>query len=130
MADEEPRIIVDSDWKREAQEEKDRLAAEVEQAMQQAELPDATFLELVNMIVMQAMISLGGMQMPDGKQIPQDLMAAKHHIDLLEIMQQKTKGNLDDQEQKVLDSTLHELRMGFVQASTSAGSADPTQSPE
>ena len=126
MPDEEPKIIVDSDWKQEAREEKERLERETASVGQEQPLADASFLEIVNMIAMQAIIGLGGMNMGDGRQVPPDLRVAKHHIDLLEILQAKTTDKLDDTEQQVLDATLHELRMGFVQASTTT-SGEPEE---
>lgn len=128
MPDEEPRIIVDSDWKKEAQAEKEKLIQETAASAPAAEpgqANQANFLDIVNMIAMQAIVSLGGVKMPDGHEVPQDLAAAKYHIDLLDVLVQKTAGQLDDTEQKVLEATLHELRMGFVQ--TTSG---PPGSPE
>lgn len=117
MADGEPRIIVDSDWKQEAQEEKERLARQAAAQARQP-LPEASFLEIVNMVAMQAIIGLGGMKMPDGREMPPDPELARHNIDLLAVLQEKTAGCLNETEQRVLEATLHELRMGFVQTTT------------
>ena len=65
----------------------------------------------------QARICLGDIDDPAAKEKQVDLEAAKHHIDLLEMLDLKTKGNLDDQEKKLLDSVLYELRMRYVQLS-------------
>lgn len=113
---EKPRIIVDSDWKSEAQREKERLAQQLDEEGDGGPLPPASFMELVNMVLMQAMIGFGGFQTPDGRTIPPDLEVAKHHIDLLGVLADKTKGNLTDDEKKLLDAALYELRMRFVQA--------------
>ena len=128
MADEEPKIIVDSDWKQEAQQEKERLSEETADAGQGGPLPDPSFLEIVNLLAMQAVIGLGGMRMPDGREMPADINVAKHNIDLIEILKEKTAGQLDDTEQKVLDATLHELHLGFVQA-TSPAAAESENEP-
>ena len=120
MSDDEPKIIVDSDWKQEAQNEKERLSQEYVSDKERRQLPQPSFLEIMNLISMQAVIGLGGMKMPDGREVPADLDTAKHNIDLLEVLQQKTKGRLEETEQKALDATLHELRMAFVQASAAA----------
>ena len=122
MSDDEPKIIVDADWKQEAQEEKERLSQELPPGEHVQALPEPSFLEIVNLISMQAVIGLGGMKMPDGREVPADLDTAKHNIDLLDVLHKKTEGQLDETERQVLDATLHELRMAFVQAST-AGSA-------
>ena len=42
----------------------------------------------------------------------------KHHIELLEILQKKTEGNLTDDEKRALDAVIYELRMQYVQAVT------------
>ncbi len=125
MPDEEPKIIIDSDWKMEAQAEKERLIEETADAGPAPEPGQANFLDIVNMIAMQAIVSLGGVKMPDGREVPQDLAVAKYHIDLLDVLMQKTTGQLDDTERKVLEAALHELRMGFVQTTS-----EPQGSPE
>ncbi|MCH7592331.1 MAG: DUF1844 domain-containing protein, partial [Planctomycetes bacterium] len=75
------------------------------------------------LIAMQAAVGLGGYQGPGGDRIPPNPEAAKFHIDLLEVLQEKTKGNLSDEETKVLDSVLYELRMHFVQVTTGTAPA-------
>jgi hypothetical protein len=55
------------------------------------------------------------MQGPGGQAIPADPEVARFHIDMLELLQDKTKGNLTDEESKTLSATLHELRMMYVQ---------------
>jgi len=127
MADQpgdKPKIQVDSDWKAEAQREKERLAEETEAARERGPLPAPSLGELVNMTFMQAMLGLGGMQTPDGRTIAPDLEVAKHYIDLLALLGEKTKGNLTDDEKRLLDAALYELRMRYVQAvSAPAGTA-------
>lgn len=117
MADEntEPKIIIDSDWKEEAQQEKERLA-EMEGETPAGQLPDkASFTHMINLLTMQAIVGMGGMQDPSGKPIPADPQMARFHIDLLGVLEEKTKGNLDDEEKSLLSQSLHELRMMFVQ---------------
>lgn len=125
----EGKIFVDSDWKREAQQEKERLAQDL-QGGERGKLPEPGFAEVVNMISMQAAIGLGGFQTPDGNQIPPDLEVAKYHIDLLEVLSAKTKGNLDESEQRLLSTALHELRMIFVQVSAALMQARGRGAPE
>jgi hypothetical protein len=117
MAEEtgERKLHIDSDWKSEAAREKERLAKEQRNA-QAAPLPgEPSFVELLNMLVMQAAIALGGYQGPSGERIPPNPMAAKHHIDLLEVLEKKTAGNLIEEEKRTLDAVLYELRMQYVQ---------------
>ncbi|PJB30992.1 MAG: DUF1844 domain-containing protein [Deltaproteobacteria bacterium CG_4_9_14_3_um_filter_65_9] len=63
---------------------------------------------------MGAMVGLGMLQGPDGKRPPVDLPAAKDAIDLLGILQEKTKGNLTKEEEEVLREGLYHLRMGYM----------------
>ena len=114
-------LYSDSDWKEEAAQEKERLTAQEEHEPRTpaaaGEAP-ATFVELVNLLAMQAVIGLGGFQGAGGERIPPNPTAAKHHIDLLEILKKKSEGNLTDDEKRALDSVLYELRMQYVQAAT------------
>jgi len=51
-----------------------------------------------------------------GERAPQDLTAAHQMIELISLLQDKTKGNLTPEEAKLVDDLLYELRMRFVQA--------------
>lgn len=118
MADEkqESKIIVDSDWKQEAAEEKARLEETTTDVGKEQPLPDASFPELINMLVMQAAVSLGGYKGPTGEMVQRDLATAKHFIDMLEVLKGKTKGNLTDEEDKAMEAVLYEMRMRYVEA--------------
>lgn len=72
------------------------------------------FLDLVKSLQVGAMAGLGMLQGPDGKRPPVDLPAAKDAIDLLGILQEKTKGNLTKEEEEVLREGLYHLRMGYM----------------
>ncbi len=124
QAGDKPKIIVDSDWKSEAQKEKERLTEELEESGDSGPIPPPSFAEVINMVFMQAMIGMGGFQAPDGRIVQPDLEVAKHHIDMLDLLAEKTKGNLTDDEQKLLGAATYELRMRFVQA-TGAAPMDP-----
>jgi len=120
---EEKKIIIDEDWKQEAQKEKEILAAEEEAEKQKAEdqveghgqLPPGNFAALVSMLTTQALFAMGFLQIKGQDKKEPDLQLAKYNIDMLETLEEKTKGNLTDEEQKVLSDTLRELRMGYVQ---------------
>jgi hypothetical protein len=73
-------------------------------------LPPASFDLLVVSLAMQAQMEL---QSPEGAP---DLEMARHSIDLLGVLQQKTRGNLTLEEQRLLDNTVTELRFRYVQA--------------
>ena len=109
-----PKLHIDDDWKSQAAQEKERLAETVDQAADRR-LPQADFLGLVNLIAMQAMVGLGGFAGPGGQDIPPNLELAKHHIDLLDVLDRKTQNNLDPEEKRVLETALHQLRMAYVE---------------
>ncbi len=75
-----------------------------------------TFLDLVMTLQMGAMVNLGMIQTSDGRKPPVNLPAAKDSIDILEILQGKTKGNLTEEETGVLTEGLYHLRMAYVAA--------------
>jgi len=118
----EKKIIVDEDWKQQAQKEKEILAAQEEAEKQKKEgqkfshgpLPEGNFAALVSMLATQALFALGLLQMKGQEKKEPDLELARYNIDMLETLQEKTKGNLTEQEKQVLDNTLNELRMGYV----------------
>lgn len=80
-------------------------------------LPAPDFSVLVGMLSTQAFVSLGIIPNPATGKPELQLNLAKHLIDLLAVVENKTKGNLDKDEQSLLDSTLHQLRMVFVEQS-------------
>jgi hypothetical protein len=126
MADEEKKkekkIIVDEDWKAEAQREKEILAAQEEAEKKKAQkekqargpLPKGNFAALVSMLTTQALFALGLLQVKGQEKKEPDLELAKYNIDMLETLEEKTKGNLTKEEETVLANTLNELRMGYV----------------
>ena len=119
MPDEQKKIIVDDDWKAEARKEKERLAQETAEP---EPLPAASFAELVNLIVMQAMAGMGLLPGPAGERFAPNLEVAKHFIDMLQVLEDKTKSNLTAEEKGLLDQVLYEMRMSFVQV---AGGGPP-----
>jgi hypothetical protein len=64
-------------------------------------------------------VALGVVPGPDGTQ-PADLETARYFIDVLAMIEQKTKGNLDEAEQKLLGSLIYDLRVAFVDAQKKA----------
>ncbi|HEY2588717.1 MAG TPA: DUF1844 domain-containing protein [Tepidisphaeraceae bacterium] len=142
MADELSGLHIDTDWKRQAQEEKRRLAEEEQKKAAAAataplptaagptaavgaarpgaagrrgarEVPAASFASLVNSIMTQALFYLGELA-PQGGEPMVNLDMAKHQIDTLNILEDKTKGNLSEDEQRLLDTALYETRTRFV----------------
>lgn len=73
------------------------------------------FATLVSYLGTTAMFQLGLLPGPGGEYIPPDLANGRRTIDLLEVLQEKTHGNLSADESKLLEDVLYELRMGFVE---------------
>ena len=73
------------------------------------------FAMLVSYLSTTAMFQLGLLPGPGGEYIPSDLANGSRTIDLLEVLQEKTRGNLTSQESKLLDEVLYELRMTFLE---------------
>ncbi|MEO1510958.1 MAG: DUF1844 domain-containing protein, partial [Planctomycetota bacterium] len=123
----EPKIIVDDDWKSQAQAEKQRLAEEAEQAKAEGgagSVPEKLeFLDLVRMFAQQAMMYLGAIPEPESGRAVVSLPIAKMQIDLLGILEEKTKGNLSDDETALLSGVLQDLRMTFVEVSKAVDQA-------
>lgn len=122
---ETPKIQIDSDWKAEAQKEKERLAkAEQEKTVKHGAagaggpLPPADFHALTGMLVQQAIMGLGVLADRKTGGVIVDLEGSRYAIDLLEVLEQKTKGNLTDEEAKELRQLLSELRTRFVQVAS------------
>lgn len=122
MPDEPKKIIVDDDWKAEARKEKERLAEETVEA---GPLPAASFAELVNLLVMQAMAGMGLLPGPAGERFAPNLEVAKHFIDMLQVLDDKTKSNLTPEEKGLLDQVLYEMRMSFVQVAGGGSATGP-----
>lgn len=118
MSDEK-KIIIDEDWKT-------QVAAEKEAALRgpaagaeagdpaAAELPEASFELLISTFVTEAMVALGQFPHPGTGQVESDHGHAKFAIDMLEVIAEKTKGNLAPLEEKGLSDILHQLRMAYV----------------
>jgi len=73
------------------------------------------FETLVSYLSTTAMFQLGLLAGPGGERIPPDMANAQRTIDLLQVVQEKTTGNLTPQETRLLDNVLYELRMTFVE---------------
>jgi hypothetical protein len=77
-------------------------------------LPPANLPSLLVGLATSALIHLG--EGPESSGKPPDLEAAKHAIDLLAVLQTKTRGNLEREEDELLIALLYDLRMKYVQA--------------
>ncbi len=77
-------------------------------------MPEANFATFVISLSSTCLMHLGEVPSPDNENPCVDLAMAKHIIDTLSMLQEKTKGNLDSDEQRLLEGVLYELRMKFV----------------
>ena len=157
---EEPKIIVDEDWKTQVEREKAEAAAKQQAEASEAEaatseasggagepaatgepaaaaastpqptggdaakeavgdaargdLPEASISSMVTLFFTQAMMMLGQFPDPSGGKPQIDKAVAKHYIDTLEVLQEKTQGNLTSDEEKMLNEALHAVRMAFL----------------
>src|SRR5882724_9601821 len=134
--EEQPKLIIDTDWKSQAQAEKERLAQKTAPAKPAAAPAGAAgtpagaegaqevrFEDVVGLLATQALSYLGYFGDPQTGQAVVSLEYAKLHIDMLVILEAKTKGNLTEQEQKFLTKTLSQLRMEFVEISKAVSKA-------
>lgn len=141
---------VDESWKEQAVEEKDKLAETAEQgtpaveAQQQTTEASSTdtcgcghdhdhdqghdhdleinFLNYITSLGFQAMIFMGDIPNPVTNEVEKNLTQAKFLIDTLAMLKEKTAGNLDEQEQNLLQSSLYELQLRYVDRSKESSS--------
>lgn len=138
QAQEEKRKLAEAEQKRKEEEERRRAAAEAappppgigvppdvaaaraagpsmpgQRAPGDRGIPPASFLMLAQSILTQALFYLGDLA-PRGAEPQINLDLAKNQIDLLGVLEEKTKGNLTDEERTFLDNTLYEVRMRYV----------------
>jgi hypothetical protein len=93
-------------------------------------LPPPTFEFMVLSLKMQAEMRLGLLAFGQEKDQTPDLPAARHAIDLLAMLSEKTRGNLSIEEQRLIENALTELRFRFVQVTEEARKPRDTGSSE
>jgi len=132
MSDEERKLIIDEDWKSQAQREKEelakKLAAEKTGQPEAPDMPDALagedgappqhepFLALVGSLATQCMFALGVIapQGGQGQQVMVNLDEAAVTLEMLKTLEEKTEGNLTDEESKALKEAARELERVFA----------------
>ena len=131
----EPRIIVDEDWKSRVEEERraaeragqkpsagESQSAPAADTAQRGPMPPATLSFLVTTLATQAMVSLGEVPDPFSGTTELRLPEARHFIDTLTMLEEKTAGNRTPEESTLLDGFLHQLRMAYVEAKSNPAS--------
>jgi hypothetical protein len=105
--------IVNGKKETKAQEKEARKEARAEHL---PPVPEITFSTFVYSLSTSVLVHLGEIPEPITEKIDKNLPLAKQTIDILGILQEKTKGNLTHEEENLLDSFLYDLRMRYVKA--------------
>lgn len=123
-----PEIHVDEDWKEQAKREKDldaRAAAAAAEEKQEAQpgggrpgepLPEPSLTHLIMSFATQAFFGLGEAVNPISNKKEIDLEWAKFNIDMLQMLEDKTRNNTTPEEKNLLVQILYDLRMRYVKA--------------
>ncbi|MBX3436963.1 MAG: DUF1844 domain-containing protein [Planctomycetaceae bacterium] len=128
-----PDIKSDEDWKAQVKAEDARLDAERSRSAEKprptaepdsppfdpTQLPKPTFGTLVGLFSTQAMVALGLISHPEDGKVEVQLPLARHFIDLLGVLEEKSQGNLSPGETQLLEQSLHDLRMAYLELSRS-----------
>lgn len=88
-----------------------------------AGLEKLTFEKVVLFLAQTAMLQLGLLAADPTRPMEPDLFGARETIDMLGVLQEKTRGNLTPEEQRLLDNSLYELRMTWMELSRRSGKA-------
>ncbi len=137
MAEEQPSLHIDTDWKKQAQEEKRKMAEQAAKSKETAvaapagggatvgapaggrrgrtprELPPAGMASLIQSLMTQVLYYLGDLPSAGGQTI-MDVDMAKHQLDTLSILEEKTANNLTEDEKALMDAALYETRSRFI----------------
>ena len=105
--------VKDQEKKEEPRKEEPRKKASSDQE-EGMPLPEVNFNSLIFSLSSSALINLGEIADPNTGQKQKDLPLAKHTIDTIAMLQDKTKGNLNPEEQRFLDTILADLRWRYV----------------
>lgn len=119
---------VDESWKESVEKDKktskDNTAEQVSSQESPAQkpqdrppMPEPDFPMFISGMGMQALMHLGELENPLTQKKEKDIVQTKYIIDILGLLQEKTKNNLSDQEEKLLEGLLYDLRMKYVSAS-------------
>jgi len=102
-----------------AKEERPKREAKQEKRDEEADrtpLPEVNFNSLIFSLSSSALLNLGEIADPHTGQKRKDIPLAKHSIDIIAMLKDKTKGNLSEEEQRFLESILADLRWRYVRA--------------
>ncbi len=136
MSQDKPKIIIDEDWKSQVEAEKAAVqqgdspqeaptAAEDDQSSLDPPMPPASFAMLAQSLVAEAMLALGQIPHPATGELMPRRNQAKYLIDTIEMLREKTLGNVAAEESAGIEQVLHQLRMAFVQMPKGPATASP-----
>ena len=117
------KIIIDEDWKTQAQREKEELERRLSETSSKEEaaldgvggpMPPPTLMTWISTIATQAAMGLGQIPDPITGKADISLEHAKYFIDSLQMLEDKTAGNRTDDESRTLTSLLHSLRLAYL----------------
>jgi len=124
------KIIIDEDWKSQVQAEKEEAAKATSSSTTAADkeaepaeagdpqMPPASFELLVTSLATEALMALGQMPHPVTGKAQAQRNLAKYLIDTLDMLREKTKGNLPPNEQQMIESVVHQMRLLFVETAS------------
>jgi hypothetical protein len=119
------KIIIDEDWKAQVEAEREALRKKQEATQSggpaekpatepQGPPPPALLAVLISSLALQTMMALGLVADPKSGPPQPHLDEARHLIDMLQMLEDKTAGNRTSEESRLLENTLHDLRMAYV----------------
>ena len=144
----EKKLIIDEDWKSQVQAEKEAAARHTDEGEAapatgkpatesqpstgprdpgDVPMPPASLELLVTTLATEALVALGQVPHPATGQLHAYRNQAQYLIDTIDVLRKKTKGNLTPDEQQMIESVLHQLRMVFLETAGAApaSSANP-----
>ena len=114
--EEKPKKEKKGKKKKKAQPQETQEAKQEAQQEQSPPLPEVSFATFIYSLSTSALVHLGEIPEPITEKMDKNLPLAKQTIDILGILQEKTKGNLNQEEENLLNNFLYDLRMRYVKA--------------
>jgi len=106
------------------------MAEEKETNEERIEMPPVEFTTFIGNLASTAFAYMGGIQDPETKKPIVQVDIAKHHIDTIEMLREKTQGNLTSPEKNFLENTLYNLRMSYVRIINNPPTQESVQTEE
>ncbi|MGD9128661.1 MAG: DUF1844 domain-containing protein [Planctomycetia bacterium] len=128
MSDEK-KIYVDEDWKSQVEAEREAAQNPVQDEPQgeMPQWPEPSLPLLITTLATQAMVGLGLVEHPLSGRGELDLPQARHFIDTILMLKEKSEGNRTEEETTVIENVLHELQMVYVQIEAAHSGSKPSE---